>query len=59
MSEQKVILGVAEFNALTNYLMERPYKEVQGILDELRQSASIVEVPSESQEEQEEPASDE
>ena len=58
--EQKVIIGVAEFNALTNYLMERPYKEVSPILDELRQAASIIEVPTESPEESAvEPASDE
>jgi len=55
--EQKVIIGVAEFNSLTNYLMEKPYKEVNQILNELRQSAEIVEIPTESA--QEEPASDE
>ena len=44
MSE-KVILGVDEFNNLTNYLYGRPYREVNQLLEELRQSASIVEVP--------------
>lgn len=58
MSEQKVIVGVAEFNALTTYLMDQPYKEVHQILEELRQSASVVEVPEQS-EAQEETASDE
>jgi len=57
VSEQKVIMGVAEFNTLTNYLMERPYREVNQILEELRQSATVVEVPEQS--EAEEPASDE
>ena len=41
----KVIVGVEEFNSLTNYLMGRPYKEVHQMLEELRQSAQIVEVP--------------
>jgi len=58
VSEQKVIMGVAEFNTLTNYLMERPYREVNQILEELRQSATVVEVPEQS-EAQEDPASDE
>jgi len=48
MSE-KVLVGVDEFNNLTNYLYGRPYREVNQLLEELRQSASIVEVPDQQQ----------
>lgn len=45
----KVLLGVDEFNTLTNYLMGRPYREVNQMLEELRHSASVVQVPDEEE----------
>jgi hypothetical protein len=55
MSNQKVIVGVEEFNSVTNYLMSKPYKEVEALLNELRQSAQIVELPEQEEPQQPEP----
>jgi hypothetical protein len=48
----KVLIGVEEFNNITNYLMGRPYREVNQMLEELRQSASVVQVPDEEEQAQ-------
>ena len=54
-AEQGVLVPVDVFNAITEYLSQRPYKEVSRIIDEIRQSAKVIEVP---QEKEEEPADD-
>ena len=46
---QKVLVPVDLFNALTNYLTSRPYNEVHQIISELRQAVQIVESPSEEE----------
>ena len=54
-AEQGVLVPVDVFNAITEYLSQRPYKEVSRLIDEIRQSAKVIEVP---QEKEEEPADD-
>jgi len=50
--QQKVVVSVDIFNALTNYMMERPYREVNTLLEELRQDATVMEMPQEVVEEE-------
>ena len=50
--QQKVVVSVDIFNALTNYMMERPYREVNTLLEELRQDATVMEMPQEVAEEE-------
>ena len=54
-AEQGVLVPVDVFNAITEYLSHRPYKEVSRLIDEIRQGAKVIEVP---QEKEEEPADD-
>ena len=49
-AEQVVMLPVDVFNGITDYLSQRPYKEVSRMIDEIRQSAKVVEVPQEEEE---------
>ncbi len=53
MSEenQGVLVPVDVFNAITEYLSQRPYKEVSRIIDEIRQAAKVIEVPEQKEEE--------
>jgi hypothetical protein len=53
MSEenQGVLVPVDVFNAITEYLSQRPYKEVSRIIDEIRQGAKVIEVPEQKEEE--------
>lgn len=46
--EQGVLIAVDVFNAITEYLSQRPYKEVSRIIDEIRQSAKVIELPDET-----------
>ena len=46
--EQGVLVAVDVFNAITEYLSQRPYKEVSRIIDEIRQSAKVIELPDET-----------
>ena len=50
-AEQGVLVPVDVFNAITEYLSHRPYKEVSRLIDEIRQSAKVIEVPQEKEEE--------
>ena len=50
-AEQGVLLPVDVFNSVTDYLSHRPYKEVSRMIDEIRQSAKVIEVPTENEEE--------
>ena len=47
---QKVLVPVDLFNALTNYLTSRPYNEVHQLIRELRQVVQIVETPEAAEE---------
>ena len=49
-AEQAVMLPVDVFNGLTDYLSQRPYKEVSRMIDEIRQTAKVIEVPQEEEE---------
>ena len=46
---QNVIIPVPLFNSLTDYLSGRPYREVNQLIDEIRHSAKVVEVPQEEE----------
>ena len=52
-AEQGVLLPVEVFNGITDYLSQRPYKEVSRMIDEIRQSAKVIEIPQEEEEEKE------
>ena len=43
--EQGVLVPVDVFNAVTDYLSHRPYKEVSRIIEEIRQGAKVIELP--------------
>ena len=49
-AEQAVMVPVDVFNAVTEYLSQRPYKEVSRLIDEIRQGAKVIEVPEEREE---------
>lgn len=51
-AEQGVLVPVDVFNAITEYLSQRPYKEVSRLIDEIRQGAKVIEVPQEKEEEE-------
>ena len=48
--EQSVLVPVDVFNSVTEYLSNRPYREVSGLINEIRQGAKVVEVPEEKEE---------
>ena len=48
-AEQGVLLPVEVFNGITDYLSQRPYKEVSRMIDEIRQSAKVIEIPQEGE----------
>ena len=50
-AEQGVLVPVDVFNSITDYLSHRPYKEVSRLIDEIRQSAKVIELPQEKEEE--------
>ena len=47
--EQGVLVPVDVFNAVTDYLSHRPYKEVSRIIEEIRQGAKVIELPEEEE----------
>ena len=47
--EQSVVMPVDVFNSVTEYLSNRPYREVSGLINEIRQSAKVVELPPEEE----------
>ena len=49
-SNQNIILPVSAFNAVTDYLSNRPYREVNGLIDEIRSTAKLVDLPQETEE---------
>ena len=49
--EQGVLVPVDVFNSITEYLSQRPYKEVSRIIDEIRQAAKVIEIPEHKEEE--------
>ena len=51
-AEQGVLVPVDVFNAITEYLSNRPYKEVSRLIDEIRQGAKVIELPQEQEEEE-------
>ena len=40
--EQKVVLPLDVFNKLVDYVGNRPYNEVAGIIDQIRETAQVV-----------------
>ena len=50
-AEQGALVPVDVFNAITEYLSSRPYKEVFRLIEELRAGTKIIEVPAETTEE--------
>ena len=50
--EQGALVSVDVFNAVVEYLSSRPYREVQQLIQEIRTSTKLVEIPQEEEEEQ-------
>ena len=48
--EQGVLVSVDVFNAITEYLSNRPYREVNQIIDEIRSTTKMIEIPQEEEE---------
>ena len=53
MSEvsQNVVIPVSVFNAVTDYLSTRPYREVNGLIEEIRNTTKLVDLPEETTDE--------
>lgn len=47
-----VLVPSALFDKVYQYLHEKPYREVSGLVDDLKQSVQIVDVPEEKEEEE-------
>lgn len=47
---QSVVLPVSVFNAVTEYLSNRPYREVNRLIDEIRSTTKLVDLPEETEE---------
>ena len=47
---QNVVIPVPLFNSLTDYLSSRPYREVNQLIDEIRNSAKVVEMSDKEEE---------
>ena len=52
MSEvsESVVLPVSVFNAVTEYLSNRPYSEVNRLIEEIRSTTKLVDLPEETEE---------
>jgi hypothetical protein len=52
MSEktQGALVPTDVFNAITEYLTQRPYREVHQLIQELRSTTKLIEVPEEKEE---------
>jgi hypothetical protein len=55
MSEvsESVVLPVSVFNAVTEYLSNRPYREVNRLIEEIRSTTKLVDLPEETEETEE------
>ena len=54
MSEEKaVLLPTDVFNKIVEYLSTRPYNEVAGAIEEIRNSMRVIDLPSEEEKEDE------
>ena len=49
--EKGVIVSVDVFNSVTEYLSNRPYREVNQLIDEMRSTTRLIDRPEESGEE--------
>ena len=54
MSEQEkgALLPVDVFNKVVEYLSTRPYNEVAGAIEEIRNTLRVIDVPSEEKEDE-------
>ena len=52
-SRQEALMPVELFNAVTEYISSRPYREVHQLIDAIRQGVRVVDVPEEKTEETE------
>ena len=50
--EQGALVSVDVFNAITEYLASRPYREVHQLISEIRGSTKLIELPPEVTEEE-------
>ena len=50
--EQGALVSVDVFNAITEYLTSRPYREVHQLISEIRGSTKLIELPPEVTEEE-------
>ena len=51
--EKGVIVSVDVFNSVTEYLSNRPYREVNHLIDEIRSTTRLIDLPEEAEEENE------
>ena len=49
-SRQEALMPVELFNAVTEYISSRPYREVHQLIDAIRQGVRVVDVPEEAEE---------
>ncbi len=47
--EQGALVSVDVFNAVVEYLSSRPYREVQQLIQEIRTSTKLIEIPQEEE----------
>jgi hypothetical protein len=47
---ESVVLPVSVFNAVTEYLSNRPYREVNRLIEEIRSTTKLVDLPEETEE---------
>lgn len=48
-SRQEALMPVELFNAVTEYISSRPYREVHQLIDAIRQGVRVVDVPEEEE----------
>jgi len=53
MSKQAAALDIETFNKVVDYLSHRPYSEVSGLIDEIRNSTKVVNLTDEEESSQE------
>ena len=51
--DKGVVLPVELFNQVVEYIGTRPYNEVANLIEEIRQSAKVIDVPQEEAEKDE------
>ena len=47
---ESVVLPVSVFNSVTEYLSNRPYREVNRLIEEIRSTTKLVDLPEETEE---------